>query len=368
MSELQITDITDEKTIKSNEYFGSLQTSLAKLIIQILDILKITWYLNNETLLGVYRNNKMIPQRNNFNIAIFIPYSSNDSKISEIYSHMIKLELEKNVTNSHDVHVNHNVNGKIEIYNSSYGTFSRNNKILYNVATILTLHTFSTDRKYIAQCRNDCQDRIDYINLFPLQTIKYEGCDWNIPHKSKEFLENIYGYIGPNYLYNNIKKKYEQNLSAVPIIHLEKQTNKYFKWKPYVSCKVNLKKFPVVHLLCNHLYIPQSIYETSKLMLTKINKLLFQTITDKCYSNMFVVVHENYLIGIFDRELETSEYMLLYEKLKYSSRYSDSAIGFIEFKDDLEYHSEYYPNFIKYNDDNDISSKRLYIEKVQFVY
>lgn len=192
--------------VKDCEKHGPLRLQLALHLQPILNDSKITWFLDTGTLMGAYRDGKMLKHDDDFDIGI----CCNDIEYKKLFN-LIKT----NIDPKYKVRLISSYTTKLEVYDESYGkyNFGQDNKYDYHNVTIdIQLYLLKNNGKVVTTYKKDEYDKntnlhIDMIS--PTKTILYENYYFNCPNDAEAFLKAHYGYIGPNALYNTETKKYE---------------------------------------------------------------------------------------------------------------------------------------------------------------
>lgn len=194
--------------VKNSGYdiYGKPRLELALHLKSILNSLDITWFIENGTLLGAYRNSKFIKHDDDFDIAILYKENVNLNLKKDL--NLIKNKLDE----QYGIRLVDSYASKIEVFNPKFGKYKLikeyYNDADYHHVTVDLQAYILKDNKY--KClHNNSNSEQDKNNIFPLGKISLENNIFPCPKDPKKFLENTYGSIDPNAKYNKITKKYE---------------------------------------------------------------------------------------------------------------------------------------------------------------
>jgi phosphorylcholine metabolism protein LicD len=186
--------------------YGKYRLELALEIKKILNELIYTWFIENGTLLGAYRNNKFIAHDDDFDIAILIT----DMKEINILFDCIKKLLPK----KYDLRLIDSYSNKIEVFNPLFGNYilpgpQYNNRDYHYVTIDLQFYLKENNEYKQLYFINNQELNVKDSYLIPTRCIILENEKFPAPNKIKEFLENNYGSIDPKAKYNKETCKYE---------------------------------------------------------------------------------------------------------------------------------------------------------------
>jgi len=192
------------------DIYGQDRLRVALVTREILNELELLWFLESGTLLGALRNHKFIPHDDDFDIAFLMYTQDFWADLTEIY-HEIKARLPKPL----ECRMVNTYTDKIEIYDPTFGTFVLQHPS-YNGADF---HYVTVDIQPMAVDEESATIHSPYkIKPFklawdldlvlPLNTIVLEGEAFLCPHDPKRFLEEEYGSIAPDAIYDAKTSKY----------------------------------------------------------------------------------------------------------------------------------------------------------------
>ena len=206
---------TPLKNLEStNTVYGKYRLSLSKEVCKILDSLEIEWFIESGTLLGAWRNHKLLPNDDDFDIAIILTEENIDKnlkELNEIFNSFLHTKYESRIVNTY-CH-------KLEIYQPIYGNYvlpdpKYKGANYHNVSIDLQVYCKKKQVLYPLYYvyKSEVNIPLDYI--YPLSTIKLEDSTYNCPNNSKKVLEYIYGYLGKDYVFDHITGKYKKKLES----------------------------------------------------------------------------------------------------------------------------------------------------------
>jgi phosphorylcholine metabolism protein LicD len=186
--------------------YGSQRLKLALHIIKILNEYNIGWYIEGGTLLGAYRNNKLIPHDDDFDIALLYDKNAIDS-IQQDFK-----KINNKLNQSYTSRLINSYTHKIEVYDSSYGKYilqgDRYNGADFHHVTV-DLQAYELDNSYYKSLYKTSNLKHAIKNLFPLREIILEDKYFQAPNNIEKVLTDEYGSLDENAVYNESTEKYE---------------------------------------------------------------------------------------------------------------------------------------------------------------
>ena len=174
----------------------------------VLKFIPNTWFIENGTLLGAWRDQKFIPHDDDFDIAILLNSIEEISKIYNLITDFLS-------NSKYKARLIDTYSLKIEIYDDSFGKYVLP-AIKYNNADF---HYVTLDLQFYLNNSNNVYEKLYFINpiknfyekdlLIPTQEILLEGEIFNAPCKIEQFLEKTYGSLDKNAVYNSKTGLYE---------------------------------------------------------------------------------------------------------------------------------------------------------------
>ena len=193
-----------------NDIYGKQRLELAvELRDNILPNIKPTWFIENGTLLGAWRNNKFIDHDDDFDYAILIEDKLNTKDIIiDIYKY-----IKENLNKKYECRLISTYADKIEVYEPQLGKYPLSEK--YGGSDF---HYVSIDLQFYKRINEYNYGPMYYINPFnlmidirlilPLKKIELEKFYFPAPFNTRGFLINHYGSLDENAKYNQQTGKY----------------------------------------------------------------------------------------------------------------------------------------------------------------
>lgn len=218
-------EITQYMIQQKNKY-GAHRVALAKHIVKFFDRLGIRWFIDTGTLLGAYRNGRMLPHDDDFDIGVM----GSEKLLQVIYqklkkrSHMFGETIEVICVDSYckKVEVFDTKFGKYELDCGRYGTNDYHNVTvdiqLYSTPPSIKQEDLKPTTKVTLEYYKD--NLMDNVKLkvgqiIPYSTIIYEDIAWSAPHQVTSYLKSHYGYIGPNAIFDPKTMKYKEQCKTI---------------------------------------------------------------------------------------------------------------------------------------------------------
>ena len=194
-----------------NDIYGFSRLKLAKLIKPVLDQIGVTWFLDAGTLLGAYRNGKLIPHDDDFDIAAYLPAFKNNDLTS------LRTKIAALLPDPYQIRVVTSYARKLEIFDATSDTFELPSQ--YGGAD---LHTVTVDIQIMTNSRDGVvylHDMLGHVlvpqdAIIPIGKIMCEEQLFNSPNDIVRFLEAQYGYIGVDAFYDPQTKFYVKLLKC----------------------------------------------------------------------------------------------------------------------------------------------------------
>lgn len=192
----------------SNILYGKKRIILAEYVSDILNTMGIDWFIESGTLLGAWRNHKLLSKDDDFDIAIVLEKSNYIDKLNELNEY-----FNNNLPNEYKSRIVTSYCHKLEIYQPSYGNYilpdpKYKGADFHNVT--IDLQVYCKDKAYIYPLYYLYEEilKISLDDVYPISRILLEDKLYNSPNNTKAVLEAVYGYLGKDYLYNPITRKY----------------------------------------------------------------------------------------------------------------------------------------------------------------
>lgn len=191
-----------------NDIYGDARLALARRVATALEPLSVTWFLDGGTLLGAYRTGEVLPQDDDFDMAVYLPDYRGEAELIEL-----KASIEKAIPAPHLVRIVTSYAHKIEVYDPS--------SLCYPLPTAhymgADFHAVTVDLQIMTDGPNDS---VVYLHnmlsdvavpkeaVRPTKKVVCEGVAFNAPNEILRFLEAQYGYLGTDAEYDPQTKRY----------------------------------------------------------------------------------------------------------------------------------------------------------------
>jgi len=190
-----------------NDKYGGPRLKLATYLRDnVLNKLNKTWFIENGTLLGAFRNNKYINNDDDFDIGILINSKDEIKNISKKILTFLPIHYKLRLIDSYC--------NKIEIYEPKYGDYILKGP-QYNGCNF---HYVTVDLQFYLKENNYYQQlyflfpyeiKINHDIIYPLKKITLENEIFHTPNKVEDFLKLLYGSIDKKAKYNIKTHRYE---------------------------------------------------------------------------------------------------------------------------------------------------------------
>lgn len=162
--------------------------------------------------MGAYRNNALLLQDDDFDLAIFL---IGDQKSIKAQLETLRTVIDKQLPHPYQTRIVDTYCNKIEVYDPTYGNYKLQDP-KYKVYDADFHHVTVDIQAY--QRLGNIYTRLYASNSFDIPTellfpFKSIDLSWHLfpcPNNIKAVLELTYGYIGINAIYDPISKKYKQ--------------------------------------------------------------------------------------------------------------------------------------------------------------
>ena len=201
-----ITKENYEQCLDDTRTYGPKRLAAAKETLKALESRKSEFriFLDGGTLLGAYRNGKMLPHDDDFDYGVYV--DSEESTMSVLES--LKNYLDEVLPKEYQTRIVSTYTKKLEVYRPEFGTYVFKGMIYHNVTVDISVYVH--DGKGILRIPHYLYDwfQTRKENVLPLTTITYEGEAFPAPCNAEQLLTDLYGYIGEGAVYDPETKKY----------------------------------------------------------------------------------------------------------------------------------------------------------------
>jgi hypothetical protein len=202
-----ITEENYEQALADTRLYGPKRVAAAKAILKALEprTSEFQIFLESGTLLGAYRNGKMLPHDDDFDYGLYVPDEESTVPLLE----SLKAHLVATLPKKYQARIVDTYSKKVEVYEPEFGNYPfLENTVYHNVTVDIT--AFVDDGKGALRMPHYRYDwfRTKRENLLPLSTITYEGETFPAPRNPEQVLVDMYGYIGEGAVYDPATKKY----------------------------------------------------------------------------------------------------------------------------------------------------------------
>ena len=202
-----ITEENYEQCLADTRIYGPKRVTAAREVLKALESRKSDFqiFLESGTLLGAYRNGKMLPHDDDFDYGVYV--DSEESTMSVLES--LKNYLDETLPKEYQTRIVSTYSKKVEVYRPEFGNYSLFKDVIYHNVTV-DVTAFVHDGKGLLRMPHYRYDwfRTRKDNVLPLTTITYEGETFPAPCNAEQLLTDMYGYIGEGAVYDPESKKY----------------------------------------------------------------------------------------------------------------------------------------------------------------
>ena len=202
-----INEANYEQRLAETRLYGPKRVALARAVLKALEKSEFQIFMDGGTLLGAYRNGKMLPHDDDFDYGVYV---QDEDKLMQLLE-SLKAHLNATLPEKYKARVMSTYCKKVEVYEPEWGKYSfiaENMADYHNVSVDIT--AFVDDGEGLLSIRHYRYDwfRTRRENLFPLGTMIYEGESFPAPCNAEQVLKDMYGYIGEGAVYDPETKKY----------------------------------------------------------------------------------------------------------------------------------------------------------------
>ena len=197
----ELTSGNFDDMVKYNQQFRQARIEQLRSVMKILQEIGVQFWIDCGSLLGAYRNGKMMPHDNDTDIGII------DHEAYETARKVLRERLPKEYTMlegtayAEKFQIDHEPSGRFE--------FSKD-VVTSNVSCDVNKYAYREDgtiqQLYYRFGLGERRYQSEW--LFPLGTITFEGMEVPCPRNTKLYLEEMYGYLGTDFKYDTVLQKF----------------------------------------------------------------------------------------------------------------------------------------------------------------
>lgn len=200
--------------------------ALSRHVVNVLDRLDVVYSLDGGNLLGAWRSGTMLPHDDDFDLVAYTADITSESSHDEkrAYLEILADRIEPLLDDRTRVRVVTSYCYKLEIYRPEYGVYPFSTTAYGGVRVHTDYHNVCCDLTLLLPLRK-CPDLLQFEHsahahlknqakhFLPLSSIEYEDYTYNAPHSAEGYLRDMYGYLGPNAVYDKETGLYVENRS-----------------------------------------------------------------------------------------------------------------------------------------------------------
>lgn len=201
-----ITEENYEQCVAATRLYGPKRVAAAKAVLKALEQRKSEFqlFLESGTLLGAFRDGKMLPHDDDFDLGVYIP--NEESMMTLLES--LKATLDETLPEQYEARIVTSYSKKVEVYQPEFGKYPFRDTDYHNVTVDVTAYVDVGDGNLRMPHSSYEWFRTRKDNVFPLSSIVYEGENFPAPCNAEQVLVDMYGYLGKGAVYDPVTKKY----------------------------------------------------------------------------------------------------------------------------------------------------------------
>jgi len=192
--------------------FKPHRLNLLNHLVDALDQLSLTYALDGGTLLGAWRSGKMLAWDDDVDLALYADEVQHESSLEE--KRLFLCEVASRLRPLLDEHTKvrcvTSYATKLEVYREEFGKYPFRDTDYHNVCCDLTLLLPQRGDDQVLKLQHSALPHIENAreNFLPIDRIEYEGRVYNAPHSAQRYLQEQYGYLGENAVFDQETGRY----------------------------------------------------------------------------------------------------------------------------------------------------------------
>ncbi|XP_020913134.1 uncharacterized protein LOC110250832 [Exaiptasia diaphana] len=207
-----VTADNKDEMVKEIAKVKSEKMALLKSVVAMMKKRGIQFWLDSGTLLGAYRNGKMIPHDFDIDLSVF---GEDDLNAAHEVLEAIKPD-NYHVRKGHHNPDSVKVCKKVEIFKEVNGGYNCTHPS--NVSMDIIMYDYADVNRSLIKTEyfgfNLEKNRYKPEWLFPLGKLKFEDMELPVPNDPEAWLTEQYGYLGPDCYYDETVHKYRKRPAA----------------------------------------------------------------------------------------------------------------------------------------------------------
>lgn len=203
-----------QQRIDECKRYGPHRIILSRVVLECLTFLNLDHFIEAGTLMGAWRNGKMIEHDDDFDMAVYV--SNLKPSDTALFLNEINRKAQvwladwnaKNIASPVPMIACRVVTSyaqKLEFYMPEFGEYPFRDTNYHNVTVDVTLIVpFPGEESEFGQVQHiqSTQVRVPHSCILPVSMIRYENLYYPAPHDPEQYLKSIYGYLGHPARYN----------------------------------------------------------------------------------------------------------------------------------------------------------------------
>lgn len=164
-------------------------------------------FLDGGTLLGTFRNGKMIPHDDDCDYGIYVEDEESIMPLLE----SLKSHLDAIIPSEYKTRIITSYTKKIEVFSPVHGSYQFKGAPYHNVTVDVTAYYYDSKDKVVKVPHYQYEwFETSRDNILPITSIVYAGHTFPAPANAEGYLTNLYGYIWEGTVFDRNTKKYKK--------------------------------------------------------------------------------------------------------------------------------------------------------------